>query len=442
MARDDMRSRVKKMIGIASLMLAFLLIFSTGVYAETNKETLLKKCNALLEDIDTCLQRQNQLRSDMPELTLDLKEKETLVQDLKRKIQNEYDGDLRYFEGMFDSYRSEVPIYPITLDGMTNEDAEEWLELRGIAPGKKEEYSSTVEKGVVIGTETRTFSKISFFTDEGDRTLTYTVSMGPEPGRDTPGDGASTETTQSTTTDQDRTDTETETGTETGTDGKDEKNSSLTTEGKTDGSTSDPFSGSGNGGDNLKGDAGGEKSWISQNWILLLIIGILAIALIIAIVFILTSGKKKKRKQLSEIRKGYTANQTNYPGQGSSMGAAYQQPNRLPEEDKDEKTLLLSNVQSRGINAHLISVRTGVDFPLKITARTVVGSGADCDCTINDPAFALRQFMLEWNGEDVYIDDLNTATGTRMNGTPLRHKRRMESEDRIGVGESEYIIRW
>ena len=304
------------------------------------------------------------------------------------------------------------------------------------------ENNNEVPKGCITRTYTTGFELISYFNDESQGgTVTYYVSQGPQSNESKETESSSPKDTQSAKPTSSE-GTTTEAKTESGNGKESEKTVGLTTEGKTDGSTSDPFSGSGNGGDNLKGDAGGEKSWISQNWILLLIIGILAIALIIAIVFILTSGKKKKRKQLSEIRKGYTANQTNYPGQGSSMGAAYQQPNRLPEEDKDEKTLLLSNVQSRGINAHLISVRTGVDFPLKITARTVVGSGADCDCTINDPAFALRQFMLEWNGEDVYIDDLNTATGTRMNGTPLRHKRRMESEDRIGVGESEYIIRW
>ena len=450
MARDDMRSRVKKLIGIASLMLAFLLIFSTGVSAETQKEYMVKKCDALLEDIDKCNRSSKDREEAGKKMGIEVDysyftKKKHEVEELKKKIESTNDDrELTDLIEEFGKLREIIPVRPEDLAGETPDSADEWLKVRGLKPDQQEERiaenNNEVPKGRITRTYTVGFELISYFNDESQGgTVTYYVSQGPQSNESKETESPSPEDAPSAkpTSPEGTTN---EAKTKSGKGEGNENPNALTTEGKTDGTTANPFSG--NGSDNVNGNTGDEKSWISQNWILLLIIGILAIALIIAIVFILTSGKKKKRKQLSEIRKGYTANQTNYPGQRSSMGAAYQQPNRLPEEDKDEKTLLLSNVQSRGINAHLISVRTGVDFPLKITARTVVGSGADCDCTINDPAFALRQFMLEWNGEDVYIDDLNTATGTRMNGTPLRHKRRMESEDRIGVGESEYIIRW
>ena len=242
MARDDMRSRVKKLIGIASLMLAFLLIFSTGVYAETQKEYMVKKCDALLEDIDKCNGSSKDREEAGKKMGIEVDysyftKKKHEVEELKKKIESTNDDrELTDLIEEFGKLREIIPVRPEDLAGETPDSADEWLAVRGLKPDQQEERiaenNNEVPKGRITRTYTVGFELISYFNDESQGgTVTYYVSQGPQ----------SNESKE----------------TERGNGKESEKPVGLTTEGKTDGSTSDPFSGSGNGGDNLKGDAGG-----------------------------------------------------------------------------------------------------------------------------------------------------------------------------------------
>ena len=191
MARDDMRSRVKKLIGIASLMLAFLLIFSTGVSAETQKEYMVKKCDALLEDIDKCNRSSKDREEAGKKMGIEVDysyftKKKHEVEELKKKIESTNDDrELTDLIEEFGKLREIIPVRPEDLAGETPDSADEWLKVRGLKPDQQEERiaenNNEVPKGRITRTYTVGFELISYFNDESQGgTVTYYVSQGPQ----------------------------------------------------------------------------------------------------------------------------------------------------------------------------------------------------------------------------------------------------------------------
>ena len=442
-----MKRGLKRLIQIGSLLLAFLIVFAAGqVRAEGTKDDLIKKCDALLEDIDECRKHLSEAEAATGS-SIDCDNEKKRVTELKNKIEAVDESDsqkLTKLEGSFEVLREEIPVNVDLLVNMSKKDAKAWILARNMMPGFREKSSDTVEKDYVIGPFSTGFHKIEFFNNSEDGLVTVDISTGPEKKEE-----EQSKDDETTSKKEEEDPSSTQSKKDDTTEGKENSTTPGTWE-KPQQSSDNPLidtNGSGSVGSGSGSDVVDNKSWFAKNWVLLLIIAILAIALIISMIVILNMSKKKQRKQLVEKRKGYSNPPKNNNMEQANAPAPSWNNDSFDDSgvvfsDQDEPTLLLSNVQSRGINAYMVSRRTGVEFQVMITARTVVGRATDCDCVINDPAFAPRHFMLEWDGESVYIDDLNTMTGTKLNGIPLRHKRRMESGDLITAGDSEYTIRW
>src|SRR5438067_6718200 len=52
---------------------------------------------------------------------------------------------------------------------------------------------------------------------------------------------------------------------------------------------------------------------------------------------------------------------------------------------------------------------------------TIIGRGADCHLVINDESVSRRHARLVVDGNRVELFDLDSANGTRRNGTAVRH---------------------
>lgn len=78
----------------------------------------------------------------------------------------------------------------------------------------------------------------------------------------------------------------------------------------------------------------------------------------------------------------------------------------------------------------------------EITDRLVVGRSNDCDVVINDRRLSRQHFCLEWKNEQLFLFDLNSTNGTKVNGLPVQEKRVLNKGERIKAGSMEFRIRW
>ena len=212
-----------------------------------------------------------------------------------------------------------------------------------------------------------------------------------------------------------------------------------------------------------EGEKNGTGNWFKEHLVLVIIVFSSFIILLILLIVLLSIRSKNKRKEIAEKRRrlikerddektrllqqqstsassgNIRINQAPMQGGSNTMN----DPNRgvLFADDSEEQTLLLDQIQSKGINVYLTLNGTN-EVSLLLQGRAIIGRGNECDVQVTDPGFSRRHFMLEWDGESVYVSDLGTTNGTVMNGVRLRHKRRLEPGDVLKVGSTEIRIRW
>ena len=72
-------------------------------------------------------------------------------------------------------------------------------------------------------------------------------------------------------------------------------------------------------------------------------------------------------------------------------------------------------------------------------ANTLIGMG-------KEPAevgfFAESESVLEMEGNNLYVTDLETRNGTRVNGVVIRGKYKLERYDEIVAGNIKFRIEW
>ena len=69
----------------------------------------------------------------------------------------------------------------------------------------------------------------------------------------------------------------------------------------------------------------------------------------------------------------------------------------------------------------------------------VVGRGVECDVQVGDLRVSRQHCRFERRGDELWIDDLGSRRGTRVNGAPLEVSRRLESGDLIDLSEESRL---
>ncbi len=78
-----------------------------------------------------------------------------------------------------------------------------------------------------------------------------------------------------------------------------------------------------------------------------------------------------------------------------------------------------------------------------IDRSLIVGRASICDLYFDDPRMSKQHFALEWDGQNMFVQDLHSTNGTLVNGVRLSDmKRRIERGDRISAGGEEIVISW
>lgn len=79
------------------------------------------------------------------------------------------------------------------------------------------------------------------------------------------------------------------------------------------------------------------------------------------------------------------------------------------------------------------------DFEL-VSGEFVIGRSSDCQLALDDALVSRRHAVLTVDGEDVYVDDLGSRNGVRVNGTRIEGRTRLSEGDKIKVGDQEMAV--
>ncbi|HXT51807.1 MAG TPA: SpoIIE family protein phosphatase [Thermoanaerobaculia bacterium] len=72
--------------------------------------------------------------------------------------------------------------------------------------------------------------------------------------------------------------------------------------------------------------------------------------------------------------------------------------------------------------------------------RLLVGRGAECDVYVPDPRVSRQHFRLERRGDELWIADLGSRAGTRLNGQPLTGASLLAERDVIEISETTRVV--
>lgn len=82
------------------------------------------------------------------------------------------------------------------------------------------------------------------------------------------------------------------------------------------------------------------------------------------------------------------------------------------------------------------------DMTLYLNESFIVGRSQMCNLYFDDKRMSRQHFALEWDGENMYVMDLDTTNGTMVNKVPIHQRRRLQQNDVISAGSVELTIRW
>lgn len=100
-------------------------------------------------------------------------------------------------------------------------------------------------------------------------------------------------------------------------------------------------------------------------------------------------------------------------------------------KSKDERNVVLKNL------------RTGRSFSFELRHHFVVGrNGEASDLRITeDDRYMSGKHVCFYNGSDgVYVEDMHTKNGTRLNGKRISSKTRLQRGDVLRMGRSEFEV--
>jgi phosphoserine phosphatase RsbU/P len=70
----------------------------------------------------------------------------------------------------------------------------------------------------------------------------------------------------------------------------------------------------------------------------------------------------------------------------------------------------------------------------------VVGRGAECDVQLPDQRVSRQHFRLERRGDELWVEDLGSRAGTRLNGRPLTAVARLADRDLLELSDDSRIV--
>lgn len=122
-----------------------------------------------------------------------------------------------------------------------------------------------------------------------------------------------------------------------------------------------------------------------------------------------------------------------------------QQPGMVNHASQTESEVR-HHIQAANIVSANIIVKTGNNasqqINIKITSSIICGRSDICDISIEDAKLSRQHFAIENDNGLLYVSDLQSRNGTKLNGIMLNGRQRLNSGDKIAAGLSDIIIRF
>ena len=97
-----------------------------------------------------------------------------------------------------------------------------------------------------------------------------------------------------------------------------------------------------------------------------------------------------------------------------------------------------------------VEISTGVELTVSTAGtikthrfgrRVLVGRVASADLRLDDPLVSRLHARIEMRDDGVYVEDLGSRNGTRVEGEPVAGSRRLERGEEITIGTASIIFR-
>nr|WP_294677421.1 FHA domain-containing protein [uncultured Blautia sp.] len=113
------------------------------------------------------------------------------------------------------------------------------------------------------------------------------------------------------------------------------------------------------------------------------------------------------------------------------------------DDIQERKHIRMDQLPTRNIR---IWISNGRDMPKQmdyiLKGSAIIGRATQCDIYCDDPMMSKQHFALEYEGGNIYITDLQSRNGTRVNGRPIQERYRLQSHDEITAGNLKFRIEW
>ena len=168
-------------------------------------------------------------------------------------------------------------------------------------------------------------------------------------------------------------------------------------------------------------------------WLFYTILGVLVVIIIVSFILILISNKKNKEA----AKKGPEKAEFNMPPTNIIN------PINVNSEVQHREVPI--SQPKRGTKVTLTFMKgNGKDLTLNIQDTCRIGRDkSKCDFAIeNDKSLSSLHCTLSFKGKDLYITDEKSTNGCFVNGVPVDGEHKLEKDDILFIGSSEYRVNW
>jgi uncharacterized protein YegL/preprotein translocase subunit SecG len=113
------------------------------------------------------------------------------------------------------------------------------------------------------------------------------------------------------------------------------------------------------------------------------------------------------------------------------------------DEVEERKHIHMDQIPGKNI---IIWISNGKDTPKRmeyqLRGSAIIGRASGCDIYCDDPMMSKQHFVLEYDNGKIFIHDLQSRNGTKVNGMPVEKKYPLHSGDEIKAGNLKFRIEW
>ncbi|MGN0373752.1 MAG: FHA domain-containing protein [Enterocloster sp.] len=82
------------------------------------------------------------------------------------------------------------------------------------------------------------------------------------------------------------------------------------------------------------------------------------------------------------------------------------------------------------------------NLKIPVDKSIIAGRSSICDVFFDDPQMSRQHYALEWSNGSLYVTDLHSTNGTRVNGEKIQERTLLHPGDRITAGMITLTVRW